>query len=274
MKFGALQFVPGTLQAQLREEGEVVNVGQWQSIKDERPTLELQDVYFNAPIPGSVELLQESISPNLPWAEDHFQERVGGVPLNPGEQYKNWPWYRGNVEQHQTQELRKFSHTYMERYWPKHANQYFPDRDQRDKIDFSMTPHKGIRYEYGDLQDVVDLLARSPYTRQAVLPVWFPEDTGAVHGERVPCSLHYHFLMRNGKLNVFYHIRSCDFFRHFRDDVYLTCRLGQWVIDELRWGNDLLDSNDNPWKGTEMGRLSMHIGSLHIFEAERKRLEA
>jgi hypothetical protein len=263
MKFGALQFVPGTLQAFLREEGEVVDVGEWQSIKDERPTLELQDVYFNAPIPGTVSELREAIKPNLPWAEDHFLERVSGEPLNPGEQYKNWPWYRGNVEQHQTQELQKFSHTYMERYWPKNAGSWL----ESDGNNY------GVRYKYGDLNDVVDLLARSPYTRQAVLPVWFPEDTGAVHGERVPCSLYYHFLMRAGKLNVFYHIRSCDFFRHFRDDVYLTCRLGQWVLWEMKKKSAYNHEVHEAWDDAEMGRLSMHISSLHIFEAERKRLE-
>jgi hypothetical protein len=68
----------------------------------------------------------------------------------------------------------------MERYWPKYIN-WAQDEEPQDAM-------FGIRYNYGDLNDVVDLLARSPATRQAVLPVWFPEDTGAVHGERVPCS--------------------------------------------------------------------------------------
>ena len=30
--------------------------------------------------------------------------------------------------------------------------------------------------------DVIDLLEREPFTRQAYLPIWFPEDTGAFHG--------------------------------------------------------------------------------------------
>jgi hypothetical protein len=258
----------------LRDNGEVVDVGEWQSIRAPIPqsrTIEIEDVHFNLPISADVEGLQRDIEPNLPWAEDHFLERVSGVPANPGVQYKNWPWYRGNVEQHQTQELQKFSHTYMERYWPKHANQHFPDRDRRNEIDYSKSSHRGIRYNYGDLNDVVSLLARSPYTRQAYLPVWFPEDTGAVPGERVPCSLGYHFLLRNGRLNVYYFIRSCDFFRHFRDDVYLTCRLGQWVLDKVKYRG--LD--DPPgWEDVEMGDLIMQIDSLHVFEDERKRLWA
>jgi thymidylate synthase len=128
----------------------------------------------------------------------------------------------------------------------------------------------GIRYDYGDLNDVVDLLARSPATRQAVLPVWFPEDTGAVHGERVPCSLFYHFIVRDQRLHVVYSIRSCDLFRHFRDDVYLTCRLGQWVLEQLRAKE--ASKYGGMWAGVQMGTLTMHITSLHIFEAELKKL--
>src|SRR3954468_15378336 len=93
---------------------------------------------------------------------------------------------------------------------------------------------RGIRYDYGDLQDVVDMLVRSPYTRQAVLPVWFPEDTGAVHGERVPCTLIYHWMLRDGRLHCFYDIRSCDFVRYFRDDVYFAMRLTQWLIEQVQ----------------------------------------
>jgi hypothetical protein len=262
------------LRAQLLTHGEVVDVGEWQSIRGDIPqarTLELQDVHFSISIAEDVRSLQHQVRPNLPWAEDHFQERVSRRPLNPGEEYKNWPWYRGNVEQHQTVELQKFSHTYMERFWPKWANH---NRTMR-----------GIRYEYGDLQDVVSLLAKSPHTRQAYLPVWFPEDTGAVHGERVPCTLGYHFLLRGGCLNVYYFIRSCDFYRHFADDVYLACRLGQWVLYELTHptvAQQATEFNEkaevesyswDKWQKVKMGKLIMQIDSLHVFEAERSRLE-
>jgi hypothetical protein len=272
------------LKKQLAQElyinGSEVEVGEWQSLRNQgtpmESTYELAQCVFRYPMPASAEDAQLDICPNLPWAEDHFQERVSGKPLNPGEQYKYWPWYNAKsgegVEEHrrvgrgpegQTFVDDKFSHTYMERYWPKYFNGAFgPIMD-------------GIRYEYGDLQDVVDLLVRSPYTRQAVLPVWFPEDTGAVHGERVPCSLTYQFLLRNGLLHCTYSIRSCDYFRHFHNDVYLTVRLVQWVCKEA-FGQDV--DVDNPTAGNlvgevEPGMLKMDIGSLHIFSAELKRLE-
>lgn len=141
----------------------------------------------------------------------------------------------------------RFSHTYPERFWPPGGT--------------------GIRYPFGNLGDVVDLLARSPYTRQAILPVWSMEDTGSVHGERVPCSIVYHFLLREGRLNVTYFIRSCDFLRHFRDDVYMAARLCQWVLGEVIEGTAAQDP-DSPWTDVIPGTLTMHMTSLHVFEGD------
>lgn len=245
-----------------------VDTGHWQAIKNvpQTKTLELRSVLLEYDIPRSIEQLQVEVTPNLPWAEDHFQERVAGLPLNPGDQYKNWPWYKGNVEKHQTVEEEKFSHTYMERYWPKWAGPNY--EEMKDSTSVAWEPMHGIRYKFGDLDDVVDLLAREPFTRQAYLPVWFPEDTGAHHGERVPCSLGYHFMLREGKLHCFYPIRSCDFIRHFRDDVYLTCRLVQWVLSRLQDLANVSRGEENEWHYVVPGELSMFMHSLHIFEGD------
>lgn len=242
----------------LLQFGKRVDTGEWQSLRDENlpqhKTIELMNYVVRVEIPETIEDLQDQVNPNLPWAEDHFQERVGGEPLNPGEQYKNWPWYKGNVETHK--QPGQFSHTYMERFWPKYAGnpQVWPDSETW-----------GLRYRLGDLDDVVDLLMRSPHTRQAYLPVWFPEDTGAVHGERVPCTLGYHFLLREGKLHITYFIRSCDFLRHFRDDVYMAARLCQWMIDEVRRMEEVRDKS---WDEVLPGSLTMHMVSFHIFEGD------
>ncbi len=91
----------------------------------------------------------------------------------------------------------------------------------------------GIRYNYGDFGDVIRLLQREPFTRQAFLPMWFPEDTGSVHGERVPCTIGYHFMRRGNYLHIVYYIRSCDYLRHFRDDIYVACINLMWVLETL-----------------------------------------
>jgi thymidylate synthase len=248
--------------------GEAVDTGHWQAMKDVpmTKTIELRAVNLTYEIPETAEELADEVRPSEPWAELQFQERVAGEPLNPGETFKQWPWYRGNVETHKEQG--QFSHTYMERYWPRYI--------QPSDASYTGPDRQGIRYRYGDLNDLVTLLAREPYTRQAYLPVWFPEDTGAHHGERVPCSLGYHFMLREGKLHCAYFIRSCDFLRHFRDDVYMTARLVQWVLDKLRDTEVIImndQSNEVPepkreWKQVEPGELTMFMHSLHVFEGD------
>lgn len=242
----------GHIAGMMLSSGETVDTGHWQSLKDvpQTETIELRNVSVMYALPLTVERLAVEVKPNLPWADLHFKERVGGKPTNPGDTYHLWPYFRGNVPKHQG-EGDRFSHTYMERIWPRFAG---------DETDECMTPHRGIRYRYGDLSDVVNLLAREPFTRQAFLPIWFPEDTGAHAEQRVPCTLGYHFMRRGKQLHCFYPIRSCDLLRHFRDDVYLAARLMMWLLDELGW-DDVLP-----------GELLMHAHSLHVFAPERPML--
>jgi hypothetical protein len=247
-----------------------VDTGHWQSLKNvpHTATRELQNVVIETPIPQGQEDAALWVEPNLPWAEDHFQERVGGEPTNPGSQYFNWPWYDPGWKAQRKEEGKPniFSHTYQERMWPRYAPQ--GDRSPlQTQSRLVAGENFGVRYRYGDLQDVVNLLAREPTTRQAYLPIWFPEDTGAHHGERVPCTLGYHFVLRQGLLHVTYFIRSCDFLRYFRDDVYMAMRLGQWILGELNGSNKDQDSYED-WTNVDMGILHMHMVSLHIFEGD------
>jgi hypothetical protein len=239
----------------------------WQSRniedKPEMRTRELFDVCFRVPLSHNLEQLAEDTGANWPWAEDHFQERVGGVPLNPGVQWANWPWA---LSADTFRKGDQFSHTYMERYWPKYAG-HTSDKDFEGYQEHIVPAERqGVRYSYGDLDDVIRLLERDPMTRQAYLPVWFPEDTGCHTGERVPCTLGYHFIRRNGFLHVIYYIRSCDYTRHFRDDLYLTARLLQWVLEFLQ------DADPN-WSDVQTGFVSFHCTSLHIFENDFRKLE-
>lgn len=257
----------------LLDMGNRVEVPTWQALdvkgKPQGATIELMNTTLCLPIPDTVEELQNLCTPNLPWAEKQFLERVSGEPLNPGDTYYEWPWFAGNVDQHRKkvdaeQANAQFSHTYMERYWPKHAGDHNSDTDYDDV-------RLGVRFKYGDLSDVIDLLAREPATRQAYLPIFFPEDTGAHHGQRIPCTLGYLFLLREGKLHITYYIRSCDFLRHFRDDVYMTARLCQWVLDKLK-GEFAPHEPEEAWADVKPGHLTMHIGSLHVFEGDLPKL--
>lgn len=173
----------------------------------------------------------DNFSPKLPWANIHFDERTSGVPMNPPPSHRLWSkqteiYFEGGE---------KFSHSYPERLWSKGL-------------------HSGIRYEIADLNTLVEVIRRDPGTRQAYLPMFFPEDLSAsLAGDRVPCSLGWQFIIRDGKMDCFYPIRSCDIFRHLRNDLYLANRLVLWIIEQT--GLPVVP-----------GKLVFHATSLHCFK--------
>jgi hypothetical protein len=254
----------------------------WQSQSTEgragmRLTWELEDVALSMNVPGTIAMMAELTSPNLPWADVHFTERVAGDPVNPPPSHAIWPHRQQGNQEHLGADL-KFSHTYPERYWPTHAG-HRPEQcgvGPHGTSTCEFGPTFGVRYEYGDLFDVVNLLDRDPTTRQAYLPVWFPEDTGAMFDQRVPCTLGYWFRIRKGHLHCTYHMRSCDYLRHMRDDVYLAMRLMDWIcnrLNELSYlASEGIDSKRYP-SLLIPGRLTMNIGSLHIFDGDRANMK-
>lgn len=261
----------------LRTRSHLVHTDKWQGVdiskKPEMATHELLHHSIKVRLNGIEDLdtYRLDIEPNLPWADDHFLERVSGAPMNPGTEWANWPY--GNSAKSFLDGTGQFNHNYMERYWPKIAGTVdIPTKTAPDfRVAFAHEQHSsnpgshfGIRYLYGDLDDVINLMARDPTTRQAFLPVWFPEDTGGNNG-RAPCTLGYHFIMRDGELDVTYYIRSCDYVRHFRDDIYLTVRLLLWMLDKLRADDATRAPEHRRWDKVRPGRFIMHITSLHLF---------
>jgi hypothetical protein len=217
--------------------GSPTNVETWQGadVRD-RPDFETKEVLnftFTYHMPDPLDLVSE-VQPDLPWAENHFRERICGYAMNPGKAYKEWPWHTADPDRF-LNKWGKFDFTYMERIWPPGTCQ-------------------GVRFGPGNLSDVIALLLTEPHTRKAYLPLFFPEDTG--RAGRTMCSLGYHFMRREDELHMWYHIRSCDFIRHFRNDVYMAIRMAQFVLGELRREDEL-------WGHVKLGSLFFSAYSFH-----------
>jgi len=244
--------------------------GRWQGVDVSRkPDMSVHEInHYTMRVPMSstdLDYYRRQINPNLPWADDHFLERVGGNPLNPGVEWRNWPWGRSADKFRldpkpldDPSEEPVFDHTYAQRYWPKWAGK-FPQGILSADCDL-LPVRRGIYFDYGDLDDVVTELYKDPTTRQAILPVFFPEDTGYRPGRRKPCSLMYHFILQPNEmsLDIVYYLRSCDLVHHMRDDIYLTVRLLLWMLEQLR-------EADKFWDDVRPGEFVMHISNLHCF---------
>ncbi len=272
--FYSFQAVDSFLSNRIRSSAVRVPQIRWQGIdvrKDPAArAYELLNVSFGVHLQEKMDLThwKNQIRPNLPWADNHFEERVGRQPLNPGVEWQNWPWGR-SADNFRSESLQIFNHTYQERLWPKYAGMTsegkLTDEQRKD-----LQPRTGIRSMYGDLDSLVDLLVREPTTRQAYIPLFFPEDTGWGDGGRKPCTLGYQFIVRDNRIHIWYPLRSCDFAHHFRDDCYLAIRLLLWVLNECRSRNGRRKYWDDVYPGT----YSMHITSLHIFENDYRELRS
>ena len=233
--------------------------GTWQSEATSLKTYEMGNVIVQSSVPLREDWIQDKCEPDLPWAPTHFEERVSGIPHNPPPSYLAWPWHSAREADHHLQQG-VFDHTYPERFWPKFAGA--PGGQGGDLVS---NPHGGIRFKYGDLNAVVTQLKADSWTRQAYLPVWFPEDTGATEGQRVPCTLGYHFIRNGPEMDINYFLRSCDLTRHFHNDVYFAMRLLVWVLNQCGFQKD--------FEVPRPGNLTMFISNMHLFEADKWRYQ-
>lgn len=123
--------------------------------------------------------------------------------------------------------------------------------------------HEGkMAYTYNELlwkndqlTKIMGALINDPDSRQLWVSLWNPvKDPDFLGGiSRVPCSLGYAFQVRDGKLNMHYVMRSCDFATHFRNDVYLAIKLLEWVAEKTHY---------------PVGSFTHTIFSLHVYNKD------
>ena len=184
-------------------------------------TLELTNVIYTVDRPYLSDL-----SPHQPWAGVEFEDRIATEVRNPGNAWKKLP---------------EVWEPMMEEYKGPGDLVYY---------NFAYTYNERIMFQIGD---IIKELGNNHNSREAYLSIWNSTlDPHRLSRRRVPCTLGYQFSIRDEKLNMVYLQRSCNFIKHFQDDVYLARKLQEWMAS-------LIKGPIAP------GTFSHWVGSLHKF---------
>lgn len=187
-------------------------------------TLELQGYSFTVLDTNDKDQMILDRGLNLEWCYEDFKERTNEEKdINPGKAYKLRDEWEEFVHGG------KFAYTYNER----------------------------IRRQ---IRTTADVLKFDPNSRQAVITVYEGEKDHAVRGgqKRVPCSMYYQFMVREGKLDVIYTMRSNDFMVHFPYDIWMAAALRDLIAERISTDEDII----------EPGKLIYFSGSLHAYQKD------
>jgi thymidylate synthase len=159
----------------------------------------------------------------LEYCELELRDRLSGEARNPGEAHKS----RYSLWEEFLEDKQKFSYTYSERISDPNLI-----RDQ--------------------VTNVIEELKESPDSRQAIVQIFnYTKDHKNIGGKhRIPCSMHYQFLVRNKKVHGIYVMRSNDLLTHYVVDIWLACKIQMHIAEQL---------------GLEVGSFTYFGGSLHAY---------
>lgn len=164
-----------------------------------------------------------------------FVDRVSGTPSNPGNAYK----FRQEVW-NEFVHSGKFAYTYSERQYLQVKRILTELNEHPDTRQAIITIHSNINTDKTVSGNVTD----------------WSNDAFAMGGAgRVPCSLLYQVMRREGKVDLHYVMRSCDLLTHFPVDIMLALRLQHHFAWRLH----------NP-----MGTFTYFTGSLHAYHKDLK----
>ena len=143
----------------------------------------------------------------IKYCQTELADRIADEAMNPGRSYKiRYDLWQKFFER--DADVEKFDYTYSERI-----------------------------SAFKQLPNIIKALKEDPHSRRAMLSIWDPElDSPEITGAstRVPCSISYQFLIRNGMLHAIYYIRSNDLYAHWAIDIWLTAGIMDYLKDQLK----------------------------------------
>lgn len=206
----------GEIERDLHEMGIVVhpNTMQNKNIKDD-PNYDTKEIRAYSFMILDTSDKDKMVEECLEWCKAEFKERNSLQPINPGIAWKKradvWEEFLNN---------NRFDYTYSERMY----HQWIPN---------------------------IRELRNNPDSRQVIIQVHDRAiDEDRMQTKRIPCSMYYQLMTRNGAIDVIYNMRSSDFYTHFKNDIWLACELQKYFAEATK---------------KPIGKFYMFIGSLHMY---------
>ena len=141
--------------------------------------------------------------------------------------------------------------------------QYYVERYAKESDD-GVTVHGGYgprlfnKKRNHQVANVLKLLRESPYSRRAVIQLFGAADLDKRFKE-IPCTCTLQFMIRKKKLHLFVNMRSNDAFFGLPHDIFAFTMLQEIFAVTL---------------GVELGEYKQSVGSLHLYDDQRKRAQA
>ncbi|MBS3926284.1 MAG: hypothetical protein KGZ34_06315 [Nitrosarchaeum sp.] len=121
----------------------------------------------------------------------------------------------------------------------------------------------GIQH-LGQMDHLINVLAKDPSKRRAVASIYLPQfDQHGLSGEEVPCTLNLQYLIRDNNVQSVTYMRSQDVFKVMPYDIFLFTMLQEYVMNQLK----------PEYSDFSLGRYNHFSGSFHIYESDIPQIE-
>lgn len=137
----------------------------------------------------------------------------------------------------------KFIHYYIPKY---------EDSAEGGEIFGGYGPRLFTWKQTDQVSNITRLLRQRPDSRQAVIQLFDATDIVEEHKD-VPCTCTLQFMIREGRLHLFAHMRSNDAFKGLPHDIFSFTMLQEILARDL---------------SVEMGGYKHAVGSLHLYDAD------
>lgn len=113
--------------------------------------------------------------------------------------------------------------------------------------------------EFDQFETIIERLKMDPYSRQTVVSIWNPKYDMDPGKRDYPCTVLYHFMIRDDRLHMETVMRSNDVILGLGYDAFQHSRVQIAVASVL---------------GVELGEYRHHAMSLHLYERDLDKVEA